>query len=140
MKSKRKNPAAVALAKKSAKARMKSLTPKQRSEQARHAVQARWRKAKPDTYPQSQRWWVLFGFANDDPNHLIALCSSPDKNEVKQAARSPEYQDRCVFIDFVDGYDPAAFTMTCEFEPDVGAQVKALQTVLEDGTDEGGQP
>jgi len=43
---KKKNPAAVALGKRGAKARMKKLTPEKRSEVARHAVQARWAKAK----------------------------------------------------------------------------------------------
>jgi hypothetical protein len=47
---KRKNPAAVALGRKGGKkggpARAANLTPKQRSESARKAVQARWAKAK----------------------------------------------------------------------------------------------
>jgi hypothetical protein len=43
---KRKNPAAVALGKRGAKARMKKLTPEKRSEVARTAVMARWAKAK----------------------------------------------------------------------------------------------
>jgi len=47
---KRKNPAAVALGRrgglKSGKARMKLLTPEQRSEIARKAVMARWSKKK----------------------------------------------------------------------------------------------
>jgi hypothetical protein len=41
---KRKNPAAVALGKRGAKARMKKMTPEQRSEVARKAVTARWNK------------------------------------------------------------------------------------------------
>ena len=48
---KRKNPAAVALGRKGGKkggpARAAKLTPEQRSESARKAVQARWAKAKP---------------------------------------------------------------------------------------------
>jgi hypothetical protein len=43
---KRKNPAAVALGKRGAKARMKKLTPEKRSEVAKKAVAARWAKAK----------------------------------------------------------------------------------------------
>jgi hypothetical protein len=43
---KRKNPAAVALGKRGAKARMKKLTPEKRSEIARKAVTVRWAKAK----------------------------------------------------------------------------------------------
>jgi hypothetical protein len=50
MASKKKNPAAVALGRKGGKkggpARAANLTPKQRSESARKAVQARWTKAK----------------------------------------------------------------------------------------------
>ena len=43
---KRKNPAAVALGKRAAKARMRKLTPEERSEIARNAVTARWAKYK----------------------------------------------------------------------------------------------
>ncbi|MBX5496489.1 MAG: hypothetical protein IRZ15_14245 [Bryobacteraceae bacterium] len=46
MASQKKNPAAVALGRRGAKARMKKLTPEQRSEVARRAVQARWAKEK----------------------------------------------------------------------------------------------
>src|SRR6185503_543389 len=42
---KRKNPAAVALGRKGGKARMKKQTPEQRSESARNAARARWKKA-----------------------------------------------------------------------------------------------
>jgi hypothetical protein len=41
---KQKNPAAVALGKRSVKGRMKKLTPEQRSEYARNAAKARWAK------------------------------------------------------------------------------------------------
>ena len=43
---KKKNAAAVALSKLAAKARMKKLTPEQRSEYARNAAMARWFKVK----------------------------------------------------------------------------------------------
>jgi hypothetical protein len=43
---KRKNPAAVALGKRSAAGRMEKLTPEQRSEVARKAAAARWAKPK----------------------------------------------------------------------------------------------
>ena len=42
-----KNPAAVELGKRGAKARMKKLTPEKRSEVARTAVAARWAKKTP---------------------------------------------------------------------------------------------
>jgi len=40
----KKNPAAVALGRKGGKARLKTMTAEQRSESARKAVQARWKK------------------------------------------------------------------------------------------------
>lgn len=43
---KKKNPAAVALGKRSAKARMEKLTPEKRSEVGKAAAEARWKKAK----------------------------------------------------------------------------------------------
>ena len=46
MAKKKKNPAAVALGKLGAIGRMKKMTPAQRSDLARKAVQARWAKAK----------------------------------------------------------------------------------------------
>jgi hypothetical protein len=45
-KAKRKNPAAVALGKLGAKARAKLLTPEQRSDIARRAVNERWRRVR----------------------------------------------------------------------------------------------
>lgn len=42
---KRKNPAAVALGRKGGKARMKTMTPEERSERARAAAKARYAKA-----------------------------------------------------------------------------------------------
>jgi len=47
--SKRKNPYAVALGRKGGKARVKNLSPEERSAAARKAVQARWEKAKKKT-------------------------------------------------------------------------------------------
>jgi hypothetical protein len=44
MTAKRKNPAAVALGKRSAKGRMKKISPEQRSEYARNAARAWWAK------------------------------------------------------------------------------------------------
>jgi len=43
---KRKNPAAVALGRRGAKARMSKMTHEQRSEVAKKAIAARWAKAK----------------------------------------------------------------------------------------------
>src|ERR1700756_4746353 len=55
----KKDPAAVALGRKGGKkggpARAAKLTPKQRSESARKAVQARWAKAKTETKPATSR-------------------------------------------------------------------------------------
>ena len=56
---KKKNPHAVALGraggKKSAKARMEKLTPEQRQEIARKAVQTRWAKAKKQKSGREQK-------------------------------------------------------------------------------------
>jgi hypothetical protein len=51
---KRKNPAAVALGKRGAKARLKKLTPEKRTEVAKKAAAARWHKpaAKPKKAPK----------------------------------------------------------------------------------------
>ncbi len=49
----RKNPHAVALARKALKARMAKLTPEQRREIARKAAQARWSKTRRAKQPQS---------------------------------------------------------------------------------------
>ncbi|MFN8626028.1 MAG: hypothetical protein U0587_08620 [Candidatus Binatia bacterium] len=49
---KRKNPAAVALGKRGARARNVNLTPEERTEIARKAVQARWQKAKKEQPPE----------------------------------------------------------------------------------------
>jgi hypothetical protein len=48
VKGKRKNPAAVALGRKGGKARVKNLSPEERSEAARTASVARWKKAKEE--------------------------------------------------------------------------------------------
>jgi len=45
---KKKNPAAVALGRRGAKARMTKLTPEKRREVARKAIAARWAKAKKE--------------------------------------------------------------------------------------------
>jgi hypothetical protein len=45
---KKKNPAAVALGRRGAKARLTKLTPEQRSEVAKTAAAARWRKKPKD--------------------------------------------------------------------------------------------
>jgi hypothetical protein len=42
----KKNPAAVALGRKGGKARLRTMTPEERSEAAKKAVEARWKKAK----------------------------------------------------------------------------------------------
>ena len=44
----KKNPAAVALGKRGAKARMKKMTPEQRSEVAKQAIKARWDRVKEE--------------------------------------------------------------------------------------------
>jgi hypothetical protein len=134
MKRQRKNRAAVALAKRG----NELMTPEQRSERARRAVQARWRKGKPNAYPR--RWYMLVAFANDDPDHPEVLFWSRDKNEVRERARTPEHRDRATLIDFIDvDYDPRRFTVQPEFQPDADAQLKALHILLDTEHDEGGR-
>jgi len=47
MPTRRKNPAAVSLGRKGGKARLKTMTAKQRSQAARRAAKARWKKKVP---------------------------------------------------------------------------------------------
>jgi len=80
---KRKNPAAVALGRKGGKkggpARAAKLTPRQRSESARKAVQARWAKAKQRSATST---------ADSSDNALLALLkriqAANDPNEVRR--------------------------------------------------------
>lgn len=125
---KRKDPAAVALGRRGAQARLAKHTPAQRSAQARRAVQTRWAKAAGK---QPVRWWGFFSV--NDPKQPEALFWSQDKREVMAWAR--QHPDFGGFIDFIEGYDPR-LTITTEFKPDAAAQVKALRVVL---GDEGGE-
>jgi hypothetical protein len=118
-----KNPAAVALALRSAKARLKSMTPAQRSEQGRRAVQARWRKAKPPADAPTGRWWGLF-IVDDDTDQPKVFWS---RNRDEVIARS-RLEEGGYIID-VD-YDPTKFVIVREFAPDVGAQVNALSVLI----------
>ena len=52
MRRKRKDPAAVALGRKGGKARLKTMTPEERSELARQAAAKRWAKAKKKKAPE----------------------------------------------------------------------------------------
>ena len=79
VKAAKKDPAAVALGRKGGKkggpARAAKLTPKQRSESARKAVQARWTKAKESTMDKSDKAVLAL---------LARIKATNDKNEVRQ--------------------------------------------------------
>ena len=127
---KRKNPAALALARKSVRSRMKSKTPEQRSIQAQRAAQTRWRKAKPPATQPSQ-WYGLF--ALDDPNHPEKIAWSRNRQELVERARMID--DRTTVIFDLD-YDPGKLTIVREFAPDVEREVAALKALV---TEEGDQ-
>jgi hypothetical protein len=128
----RKNRAAVTLARRSAKARLKSLTPEQRSDQARRAAMTRWRQAKPGAYPPPSLYWCLFGL--DESNQPFVLFASQDKEEVRQRARTDEFRDQAAFIDSVE-YNPTRFRLLSNFQPNVKAQLSALETILKEPND-----
>jgi hypothetical protein len=83
----KKDPAAVALGRKGGKkggpARAAKLTPKQRSESARNAVQARWTKAK-----ETAKTPPLAATTNSSDDAVLALLkrikAANDRNEIRQ--------------------------------------------------------
>jgi hypothetical protein len=139
MKAKRKDPHAVALAKKSAKSRLTSLTPQQRSEQARRAVQARWRKAKQPADAKPGLWWRLWAFDTpvtlDNLNPPELVFYSRDEEEVHGWARKAKARgdDRIMGVDST-GERPRrdGLRITRRYEPDVGAQIDALQMIQQE--------
>jgi hypothetical protein len=120
----RKDPAAIALGRKGAQARLTSLSAEQRSAQARKAVQTRWAKASGK---QPIRWWGLFSV--NGPNPPEPVFWSRDKAEVR--AWGQQHPEHFGFMDFVEGYYPRV-TIVAEFKPDVAAQVMALRAVLDE--------
>jgi hypothetical protein len=148
--SKRKNPAAVALARKSVRARLASLTPEQRSTQAKNAVLTRWRKAKPPS-----KWYGLLLLPADYQWHGTAHAAkvldeayanpqvvlwSADRAEVVARAQQEDLRDRDTLVIEQD-WDPRAFTIKHEYQPEVGRQIEALQDLqhLDTGEVAGGQ-
>ena len=89
VKAAKKDPAAVALGRKGGKkggpARAAKLTPKQRSESARKAVQARWTKAKESTMDKSDKAVLAL---------LARIKATNDKNEVRQLS---DQLERAIF-------------------------------------------
>ena len=132
----RKNPAAVSLGRRGARARTKALSAPAAQRSARLAVQARWQRAKPGPLrlPHRQRWWGVFALADYDPDNLPqALFWSLKETEARDA--QPDFEDRyvAVVVAPVDvTYDPHSFHIEREFRPDPARQVKALQAVLDD--------
>lgn len=139
-KSPAKLPAAVALGGRSGK----RLTKAQRKERGLNAVNARWRKAKPDATPPD-RWYELVALPADyvwrgtahaaevladvDSNPEVIL-SSHDRAEVIARSNQRDLRDRTTLIIERD-YNPKGFTIQREFKPDVGAQLKGLRAVLD---------
>lgn len=156
--SKLKDPAAVALGRKGGKARLKTLTPEQRSAAARHAVLSRYGKAKPPSAPKPGRWYGLIVIPTDhnppkpgdkdfvggvgaaakllDQAHANPQVILWSQNRDEVIARQRQ-EDRWTEIIDLD-YDPTRFTIQREYKPDVGAQLKGLRAVL-DPEDEGGR-
>ena len=140
-KSPAKLPAAVAMAKRATD----SLTPEQRTERARKAVNARWRKAKPPSEQKPDRWYELVALPADyvwrgaahaaevlaevDANPEVILASH-DRAEIVARSNQRDLRDRTTLIIERD-YNPKGFTIQREFKPDVGAQLKGLRAVLD---------
>lgn len=131
----KKNPAAVALAKRSREVRMKNMTSEQRSEQGRRAVNSRRDRQKPgQTNPE--KWYGLF--ACDDPNFPELIMYSRDKAELRQRAKA---EDRALVIEDLD-YDPQVrIPIVPKYEPDTAARLQALQDLqlLDADTGKGGR-
>jgi hypothetical protein len=113
-----KNPAALAMSRLAAQA----LTPAQRIERARRAVAARWRKAKPPSAPQPDRWYGVF----DVDGELLTY--SRDKAELRRFYMAEE---RSCLIEQLD-YDPRVVVgakepkpLKFKFERDAAAELKA---------------
>jgi len=153
MSTKKKNPAAVALGRRSGV----SLTPTERIERARRAATSRWSKAKPPAVSKP-RWyglvdvpplpWNIYHNQDNDPGFAAwveqidkAMATSKgviwfrDEAELdREVVRRRHLQDGLVLI--IDGvnYDPAKSIITRTYKPDTGAQLNALEALL--GTDE----
>jgi len=135
----KKNPAAVALAQRSARKRYQIMTADERSEQGRRAVNsrrdrqkpARWDgKAEPPSAPNPDRWYGVF--ARDGE----LLMFSRDKLELRQRARAEE--GACL-IEELD-YDPRnRVPIVPKYEPDTAACLRALQDLQVLDTDEAGK-
>ena len=117
------NAAGVALARLSVKARLKNLTKAQRSDQARRAVQERWRRAKPPAEGKPGRWFGLFELSADREE---LLCWAYARAVLE--AKSRQQPDRAlVFFDLQ--YDPRKLTIQRQFQsPNASEAVKASNT------------
>jgi hypothetical protein len=93
----RKNPAAVALGRKGGKkggpARAANLTPKQRSESARKAVQARWAKAKEGAESKA----TPSSMSADDHAVLALLKRLKSTSDPKEVRRLSDQLERVIF-------------------------------------------
>jgi hypothetical protein len=151
MSQKRKDPHAVAMGRKGGKARLTKISPERRSEIARHAVLTRYGKAKPTAAPQPGRWFGLVALPVDYVWHGTAHASkvldeaihshpevllwSQDRAVVVARSQQKDLRDRTTIVIDLD-YDPSRLTIQREFKPDVGAQLKALKSLLDDTGEE----
>jgi len=134
-------PAAVAMAKRATD----SLTPEQRKERGRNAVNARWRKAKSPSTPQRDRWYELVALPADyvwrgtahaaevlaevDANPEVILASH-DRAEIIARSNRRDLRNRTTLI-IERAYNPNGLTIQREYKPDAGAQLKGIRAVLD---------
>jgi hypothetical protein len=139
-KTKKKNPAASALAELSRRKRMATMTPEQRSAQGKRAVAAR-----RDRQPKGQ-WYGLIVLPADyvwkGTEHAAKVLDeaesdsssvrfwSTDRAEVVKRSQEPDLIDRDTFI-IEQEWDPKAFRLIREYAPDARRQVRALNRVID---------
>jgi hypothetical protein len=143
MKRKRKNRAAVALAKRG----NELMTPEQRSERARRAVQARWRKGKsPVTLLKPKRWYGLFACNATEDKHGNITLHPPDllfwaesRKELQQRRKTLQ-EERPMIMEIVE-YDPrpSGLQIVDEYAGDESAHVAGL-SIVDALPEPGGRP
>ncbi|MGD0869478.1 MAG: hypothetical protein ABSB88_08010 [Bryobacteraceae bacterium] len=145
MRKRKKNAAAMALAKRSATKRYKTMTDAERSEQGRRAAASR-----RDRQPKGP-WYGLVALPADYVWHGAAHAAkvldeahadsanvvfwSRNRAEVVSRSQEDDLCDRTTLIVEQD-WDPHAFRIIREYRPDTERQLRALRTVLDS---EGGQ-
>ncbi|HEV8415250.1 MAG TPA: hypothetical protein VGQ49_16790 [Bryobacteraceae bacterium] len=123
---KRKNAAAVALGRRGGKARMRTMTPAQRSEIARRAALASHGKLR-----RPQQLWVVLHPTDDNPK--IILFSDPDRRKVHAWARKNQPDGIVTFLERDFWAKPSAYAgdFHREYGSDTNRQVEGLQAALQ---------